>query len=100
MRSCFRRMLERYKDQVHIVYRDFPLSQHPWAMHAAIDANCLAAQNPTGYWNFVDYVHAHASRVRAATSRAWRRRRPRWTSSPPMKAAKQKVNMRRNWKPA
>ena len=46
---------------MRIVYRDFPLDQHPWAMRAAINANCLAAQSPTGYWNLVDYIHSHAS---------------------------------------
>jgi protein-disulfide isomerase len=52
----------RYKDQVRIVYRDFPLEEiHPWAKHAAVDANCLAAATQAGYWNFVDTVHAHAA---------------------------------------
>jgi protein-disulfide isomerase len=32
-------------------------------MHAAIDANCLASASVTGYWNFIDYVHAHASEI-------------------------------------
>jgi protein-disulfide isomerase len=54
-------LTQRYKDQVRIVYRDFPLDQHPWAMRAAVDANCLAAESPEGYWNVVDYIHAHAS---------------------------------------
>lgn len=53
-------ILKRYNDQVRVVYRDFPLDQHLWAMHAAVDANCLAAASTQGYWNFVDYVHAHA----------------------------------------
>jgi protein-disulfide isomerase len=57
---------ERYKDRVHVTYLDFPLEQHPWAMHAAIDANCLAAESVTGYWNFVDYVHAHAAEIGGA----------------------------------
>ena len=56
-------LLDRYKDQVHVVYVDFPLSQHPWAIHAAVDANCLAAQNGTAYWNYVDNVHAHAADI-------------------------------------
>jgi len=59
--ELFPALLERYKNQVHIVYRDFPLDQHPWAMRAAIDANCVGAQSPTGYWNLVDYIHAHAA---------------------------------------
>lgn len=61
--QLFPALLERYKDQVHIVYRDFPLDQHPWAMRAAVDANCVAAQSPTGYWNLVDYIHAHAGEL-------------------------------------
>ena len=47
--QLFPALMERYKDQIHIVYRDFPLDQHPWAMRAAIDANCLAGANPTAY---------------------------------------------------
>ncbi len=61
--EIFPALVERYKNQVHIVYLDFPLSQHPWAMRAAVDANCVAAQSPTGYWNLVDYIHAHAGEL-------------------------------------
>ena len=61
--QLFPALLDRYKDQVRIVYRDFPLSQHPWAMRAAVDSNCLGAQSAKAYWNFVDYVHAHASEI-------------------------------------
>jgi protein-disulfide isomerase len=56
----------RYKDQVRIVYRDLPLDElHPWAMHAAVDANCLGAKTPAGYWNYVDYVHTHSAEMGA-----------------------------------
>jgi len=59
--------LMRYGNKIRIVYKDFPLVEiHPWAMHAAVDANCLAAQSETGYWNFVDYVHAHGADVTGA----------------------------------
>ena len=61
--ALFPALTARYKDQVRIVYRDFPLDQHPWAMRAAVNANCLAAQSPTGYWNLVDYIHAHAGEL-------------------------------------
>jgi protein-disulfide isomerase len=62
--ELFPAILNRYKDQVHIVYRDFPLTEiHPWAMHAAIDSNCLGTATTVGYWNFVDYVHAHADEI-------------------------------------
>jgi protein-disulfide isomerase len=61
--SLFPALTQRYKNQVHIVYRDFPLDQHPWAMRSAIDVNCVGAQSPTGYWNLVDYIHAHAGEL-------------------------------------
>ncbi len=54
----FPELLKEYGDRVTFVYKDFPIPSHPWAMHAAVDANCLAAQNPDAYWNFVDSVHA------------------------------------------
>lgn len=62
--QLFPALTMRYKDQVRIVYRDFPLTEiHPWAMHGAVDVNCLAAQSPEGYWNAVDYIHAHAGEM-------------------------------------
>jgi protein-disulfide isomerase len=62
-KQLFPALTERYKDQIHIVYRDFPLDIHPWAMRAAIDTNCVGAQSPAGYWSLVDYIHAHASQM-------------------------------------
>jgi protein-disulfide isomerase len=64
--QIFPALTERYKNQVRIVYRDFPLDIHPWAMRAAVDVNCLAAESPTGYWNLVDYIHAHAAEMGGA----------------------------------
>ncbi|MGP8260702.1 MAG: DsbA family protein [Acidobacteriaceae bacterium] len=62
--EIFPALLDRYKDQVRVVYRDFPLSEiHPWAMHAAVDANCLGSVSTVGYWNYIDYVHAHADDI-------------------------------------
>jgi protein-disulfide isomerase len=62
--SLFPTTMDRYKDKVRFVYKDDPLTDmHPWAMRAAVDANCLAAQSGQVYWNFVDYVHAHGQEV-------------------------------------
>lgn len=58
--QLFPEILERYGKQVRIVYRDFPLEQHPWAMRAAVDANCVGAQSTPGYWAMIDTIHAHA----------------------------------------
>ena len=64
--TMFPAITDRYKDQVRIVYRDFPLDIHPWAMRAAIDTNCVGAQSTAGYWNVVDYIHAHAGEIGTA----------------------------------
>jgi protein-disulfide isomerase len=36
---------------------------HPWAMHAAVNANCLADQSGTSYWSYVDYLHTHGGDI-------------------------------------
>jgi protein-disulfide isomerase len=61
--ALFPLITQRYGNNVHFVYKDFPLEQHPWAMHAALDVNCVAEQSGTGYWNMVDAIHAHASDI-------------------------------------
>jgi protein-disulfide isomerase len=53
-------LLQAYGDRVKIFYKDYPLVEiHPWAMHAAVDANCVAEQDGGAYWDFADYVHSH-----------------------------------------
>ncbi len=64
--QMFPALLTRYKDQVHFVYKDYPLPMHPWAMRAAIDSNCLGAQSTTGYWNVIDHIHEHAGELGGA----------------------------------
>ncbi len=61
--QLFPALLNRYGDKVRIVYKDFPLTQHPWAIHAAVDADCIGSQSAPAYWNFVDYLHAHAEEI-------------------------------------
>ncbi len=39
---------------------------HPWAMRAAVDANCLASLNDSAYWAYVDYVHSHGRDISGA----------------------------------
>lgn len=57
-------LIQKYGDRVRFVYRDNPLTEiHPWAMHAALDAGCLAQQDANAYWKFVDFVHSHGQEV-------------------------------------
>jgi len=62
--TLFPEILKEYGDRVTFIYKDYPLMEiHPWAMHAAVDANCLAAQNGDAYWDFADYIHANQHEV-------------------------------------
>jgi protein-disulfide isomerase len=63
-RTLFPEILKEYGDRVTFVYKDDPLIEiHPWALHAAVDANCLAAQNEDAYWDFADYIHTNKQEV-------------------------------------
>jgi protein-disulfide isomerase len=62
--TLFPDLMKAYGDRVKIVYKDYPLVEiHPWAMHAAVDANCLGAQNNDAYWEFADYAHANQKTI-------------------------------------
>src|SRR5438477_3613231 len=68
--TLFPQMLKEYGDRVLFIYKDFPLVEiHPWATHAAVDANCLAAQNNDAYWAFADYIHANQEEMRKEKGR-------------------------------
>ena len=62
--TLFPEILKEYSDRVTFIYKDDPLTEiHPWALHAAVDANCLAAQSGAVYWDYVDYLHSHGQEV-------------------------------------
>ncbi len=63
-KELFPDTFDHYKNLVRFVYKDDPLTElHPWAMHAAVNANCLAAQSGQVYWTYVDYLHAHSDEI-------------------------------------
>lgn len=61
--TLMQEILPEYGDRIKIVYKDFPLSMHPWAPHSANDANCLATENGTAFWDYADYVHANQKAI-------------------------------------
>ncbi len=62
--TLFPEILKEYGDRVTFIYKDYPLVEiHPWATHAAVDANCLGAQSGDAYWDFADYIHANQHEV-------------------------------------
>src|SRR5437588_6458153 len=57
--TLFPQLLKEYGDRVTFIYKDSPLAEiHPWAIHSAVDANCLAALNNDAYWDYADSIHA------------------------------------------
>ena len=64
--TLFPEIFKEYGDRVLFIYKDYPLEEiHPWSVHAAIDANCLAAQSADAYWDYADYLHANQRAVSA-----------------------------------
>ena len=58
--ALFENLFKDYADKIRVIYKDYPLVEiHPWAMHAAIDGNCLGEQNGPAYWDFADYIHSN-----------------------------------------
>jgi len=58
--TLFPGLFKEYGDRVLFIYKDYPLEEiHPWAVHAAVDANCLGNQNSDAYWEYADYLHGN-----------------------------------------
>jgi protein-disulfide isomerase len=62
--TLFPGLFKEYGDRVLFIYKDYPLEEiHPWAIHAAINANCLAAQSSDAYWDYADYLHGNQHEI-------------------------------------
>jgi len=59
-----RQLRDLYKDQVRLVYRDFPLSSHPQARPAAEAAHCAYEQGK--FWAYHDALFAQAPDLKAS----------------------------------
>jgi protein-disulfide isomerase len=46
-----------HKGKVRLIFKHFPLGIHPWAMQAAIAAECVRRQNPKAFWPFVNDIY-------------------------------------------
>lgn len=56
--TLFGEVMKTYGDRVKVIYKDYPLYEiHPWAVRAAVNANCLLEQSNDAYWQFSDQVH-------------------------------------------
>jgi protein-disulfide isomerase len=56
--------------QVRITFQQFPLpaSLHPWAMKAALYADCAAKANKDAFWKYIDSVFENQGSIAVATA--------------------------------
>ncbi|MGA2457304.1 MAG: thioredoxin domain-containing protein [Terriglobales bacterium] len=70
--TLFPGLYKEYGDRVLFIYKDYPLEEiHPWAVHAAVDANCLGAQNSDAYWDYADTLHGNQDAIKAKGRDGW-----------------------------
>jgi protein-disulfide isomerase len=70
--TLFPGLFKEYGDRVRFIYKDYPLEEiHPWAVHAAVNANCLGAQNNDAYWDYADYLHGNQGSIKAKGRDGW-----------------------------
>jgi len=70
--TLFPGILKEYGDRVLFVYKDYPLEEiHPWAVHAAVNANCLSAQSADAYWDYADTLHGNQEAIKAKGRDGW-----------------------------
>ncbi len=68
--TLFPGLFKEYGDRVLFIYKDYPLEEiHPWAVHAAVNANCLGAQNGDAYWDYADYLHGNQQAINGEKGR-------------------------------
>ena len=70
--TLFPGLFKEYGDRVLFIYKDYPLEEiHPWAIHAAVDASCLSAQNNDAYWDYADYLHGNLESIKGKGREGW-----------------------------
>lgn len=57
--SIEKQVLPRFNGRVRVIFKNYPLSIHPWAQEAAEAATCAYFQSPPGFWLFHDYFFSH-----------------------------------------
>jgi len=56
-------ILKKYGKKVRFIYKHFPLPMHPWAVDAAIGADCAYLQNKKAFWGFYDKLYKNQSSI-------------------------------------
>jgi protein-disulfide isomerase len=52
-----------YKDKMKVIFKNYPLNVHPWAVKAADAAECARLQNPNAFWDFARYFYTNQGSI-------------------------------------
>jgi len=52
-----------YKDKMKVIFKNYPLNVHPWAIKAAEAAECARLQNPNAFWDFARYFYSNQGSI-------------------------------------
>jgi protein-disulfide isomerase len=52
-----------YKGKVKVIFKNYPLNVHPWAVKAAEAAECARLQNPAAFWDFARYFYSNQGSI-------------------------------------
>jgi len=52
-----------YKDKMKVIFKNYPLNVHPWAVKAAEAAECARLQNPNAFWDFARYFYTNQGSI-------------------------------------
>ncbi len=58
-----------YKGRARLIFKNFPLQMHPWALQAAIAAECIRRQNPADFWQFAGVIYSTQSSINPSNLR-------------------------------
>lgn len=95
--TLFNDVMKTYGDRVKVLYKDYPLYEiHPWAVRAAVNANCLLEQSNDAYWQFSDYVHEKQQEIGKQESTPEPKETKAGNGGGPEEAAKDKKSKIRN----
>lgn len=65
-------LLPAYKDKIQIIYKAFPsLRSHPWALAAAIGAECAGLEGEDVFWNMHDSIFDYQQDMTLDNIRPW-----------------------------
>jgi len=53
----------KYKGQVRLIWKNYPLSMHAWAEQAAVAAECARQQNPEAFWSFAHNLYRDQAEI-------------------------------------